>query len=112
MNELSKLPEQVKEKVLREVSVPRILDALSEIKNVTIREVVQVEFPRVGKSRMEEFMTFAPTKPIFTFSYIDFEDFFNSENMDTKVEPIRVEFDYFDCLELLRMHYEILDTKK
>ena len=105
MSKISELPDFLKKDLLRQLPVDRILDALSDPRKITVREVVNVVYPRAGGiTRAEEFLTFAPSKPLFEFYYTDMD--FLDKNPDDIIKPHALELNYMDCLEILRMHYE------
>ena len=104
------MSEFLKEDLLRQLPFQRIINALSEVDKITARETVNVVYPRMeGLTRAEEFLTFAPSKPLFVFYYTDMD--FLDKNPDDIIKPHKLELDYFDCLEILRMHYEMCNKE-
>ena len=106
MSKISELPEYLRQDLLKQLPAERILEALSDKEKITAKEIVCI------RSRNQQFITFAPYKPIFKFFHTDM-DFLN-KNPNDIIEPHSIDLNYFDCLELLRMHYEniVIRTKK
>lgn len=77
MEKLNKLPERVREQVLHELTIGKICETLKNL-------LIDKQF-------------FNPYKPIFVFSWIQ---------LPTETETQRVEFNFFDCMEIMQMQQE------
>lgn len=110
MSKISELPEYLRQNLLKQLPAERILEALSDEEKITAKQNVCVH-SSFG-NRNQQFITFAPYKPIFKFFHTDMD--FLDKNPDDIIEPHSIDLNYFDCLELLRMHYEniVIRTKK
>lgn len=103
MSKISKLPEYLRQDLLKQLPAERILEALSDEEKITVKENVCV------RSRNQQFITFAPYKPIFKFYYIDKNPLDKNpldKNPDDILEPHSIDLNYFDCLELLKEHFK------
>lgn len=92
MSKISNLPEFVRKELLQKLSPERILQKLAEIKSGDYQN---------GESYIIKFNS---DHPLFEFYYMDMD--FLDKNPDDIIKPNSIFLYYFDCLELLKMHFD------
>lgn len=110
MSKISELPEIIQQDLLRKLPVHMILEALSDPKRITLEERVCVYYRITDEKRNEFFRTFQPGKHLFEFYYTNMD--FLDKNPDDIIKPNTLYLDYFDCLEVLKLHYEMCSRRQ
>lgn len=97
MEKFDKLSEYIKERILLELSIDKIVEILN-------KENILVDERKVAKGIVVP--VFNPYKPLITFCWNSFPGSFIQEDekgATVEIKPHKVEFNFYDCLELIKM---------
>lgn len=101
MNKIKDLPEPVRQSFYRELNVDRIISELRKPANLVVGKKLHI-IKDNGKKIWLEVPIFCPTKSIFGFTFMEYDNPMKpTENVKTK----EIRLDYDECLQLISEQY-------
>lgn len=99
MKKIDELPSLIREKLIGELTIDRILSALAQKDAISADVCVDVRDPTTKKIKTCNLSLFEPNKTILSFNYY-IPDLGRSHALKL-IELRSITFNYFECIELL-----------